>query len=228
MNAKASAAAVGLIAVIAAFSAWGWLATPERAEIAVHWNAAGEADRYGGKLEAFALLPGLAVVLSALLWLAPRIDPRGRNLARSGLVLVTVWLGTLAVLAAAQAAVTLTAVGVFSPDGGAITLLIGLSACALIAGLGNVLGKARPNWFVGVRTPWTLSSDRSWDATHRWAGRGFVVSGLAGAVAILLAPSEIGFAVFVGGVLATGLGAVLLSYFVWRSDPDRETFNEQA
>lgn len=226
MTLKAGAAAAGLVAVIAGFSAWGWLATPAGADIPVHWDATGAPDRYGGKAEAFLLTPAIAVALSLILLAAPHIDPRGRNLARSGAVLNTVWLGTLAVLAAAQAGIALTAAGVFTPEGGAIPLLVGLSACALMIGLGNVLGKARPNWFVGVRTPWTLSSDRSWDAAHRWAGRGFVASGLLGGAAILLAPIEAGFAVFTGAVLVTAAGAVVLSYFVWRSDPDRETFNE--
>ena len=226
MSVKVRIGAAGLIAVIAGLSLFGWLATPAGAEIAVHWDASGAADRYGGKAEAFLVSPGIAVLLSLLLLAAPHIDPRGRNLARSAAVLNTVWIGTLAVLAAAQAGITLTAIGVFTADGGAIPLLVGLSACALIAVLGNVLGKARPNWFVGVRTPWTLSSDRSWDAAHRWAGRGFVASGLLGGAAILLAPIEAGFAVFTVAVLVTAAGAVVLSYFVWRSDPDRETFNE--
>lgn len=227
MIAKGITISAAALAVMAGLSAWGWLATPPGAEIAVHWNAAGEPDRYGGKAEAFLLLPGLALVMSAIFCAAPYIDPRGRNLANSGSVLLTVWIGALAVLAAGQAALTLTAVGVLSPEGQTGPRAILLAVCVLMVVLGNVLGKARPNWFVGVRTPWTLSSDRAWDATHRWAGRGLVASGLIGAAAILLAPVPAGLAVFFTLLGVTVVGSVGLSFLVWRSDPDRETYSEQ-
>lgn len=217
---------IAITAAMAALSAWGWLATPDGVEIPVHWNAAGEPDRYGGKVEAFLLMPGLAVLLSALFAAAPLIDPRGRNLARSGSVLLTVWIGTLAVLCAAQAALTLVAVGVVDAHGEAAPRLIVLAVCAVLIGLGNALGKARPNWFVGFRTPWTLSSDKAWDVTHRWAGRGFVAAGLLGGAAMLFAPMEVGVGVFLALVLGVAAGATLVSFLVWRSDPDREIYSE--
>lgn len=226
MIARGLIAAAGFIAVIAGLSAWGWIAAPAGMEIPVHWNAAGEPDRYGGKAEAFLVMPALAVALSAVFALAPRIDPRGRNLARSGSVFLTVWIGTLILLTAGQAALTLVAVGVLEPDGQTAPRVVLLAVCGLMAMLGDALGKARPNWFVGVRTPWTLSSDRAWDVTHRWAGRGLVVSGVAGGAAIALAPLEYGLAIFLALIAVTGVGSVAISYQVWRTDPDRETFNE--
>ncbi|MCR9127940.1 MAG: SdpI family protein [Alphaproteobacteria bacterium] len=226
MIARGLIASAAFIAVMAGLSAWGWLATPAGAEFPVHWNAAGEPDRYGGKLEAFALLPGLAILMSVIFAAAPLIDPRGRNLAQSGSVLLTVWIGTLGVLAAGQAALTLVAVGVIAPEGELAPRLVLLAVCALLVVLGNALGKARPNWFVGVRTPWTLSSDKAWDVTHRWAGRGFVASGLIGGAALLLAPVPAGLAVFFALIAVTAVGSIALSFLVWRSDPDRETYSD--
>ena len=225
---KGALASVGFVAVMAALSAWGWLATPPGAEVPVHWNAAGEADRYGGKVEAFALMPGLAIVLSVMFAAAPLIDPRGRNLAKSGSVLLTAWIGTLAVLTAAQAALTLSAVGILDTEGEGAPRLVLLAVSILMVVIGNVLGKARPNWFVGVRTPWTLSSDKAWDAAHRLAGRGFVVSGLLGGAAVALAPLSWGLIVLLGGIGFTAIASVALSFVVWRSDPDRETFSEDG
>lgn len=226
MNAKGLAAVAALIAMTFAFSMWGWLATPPGAEIAVHWNAAGQPDRFGGKAEAFMLIPGLAVLMSALFAAAPHIDPRGRNLAASGSVLMTVWIGTIGVLAVVQAALTFSALGVIAADGEIVPRAVMLAVCALMVITGNVLGKARPNWFVGVRTPWTLSSDRAWDATHRWAGRGFVLSGLIGGACVLVAPLVAALFVFSGLILMTAFGSVLLSFLVWRRDPEREVFSE--
>lgn len=218
--------AAALTAMIFGLSAWGWLATPPGVEIAVHWDATGQADRFGGKMEAFAPMPAIALLVSALLAAAPHIDPRGRNLARSGPLLRVVWLGTLAVLTAAQAALTLTAVGVIAQDGDAAPRLIVLAVSVLFVVLGDALGKARPNWFVGFRTPWTLSSDKAWDVTHRWAGRGFVAAGLLGGAVVLIGPMDVGVGLFVALVLGVVAGGTLLSFLVWRTDPDRETYSE--
>jgi uncharacterized membrane protein len=214
------------VAAMAALSAWGWVQTAPGAEIPVHWSATGEVNRYGSRLEAFATMPVIAAVISLLLAFAPKIDPRGRNLAKSGALLMTVWMGVLALLFVAHLALVLSATGTLDPEGPLMPRLILLAVCAFMVVLGNLLGKARPNWFVGVRTPWTLSSDRSWDITHRWAGRGFVATGLAGGAAIVVAPVEIGLGLFFGLLAATALGSILLSYLTWRSDPDRETYSE--
>lgn len=221
------AASIVALAVMGGLSAWGWFATPADLEIPVHWNAAGEVDRYGGKAEAFLLIPGVTLLLSALFAAAPHIDPRGRNLKASGPAFVTIWLGVLAVVTLAHGVIVLTALGLIEASGQLIPRLVLGGVCVLMVLIGNVLGKARPNWFVGVRTPWTLSSDKAWDATHRWAGRGFVVGGLAGAAALLLAPVEIALTIFLTCILATAAGSIALSYVVWRTDPDRETFSER-
>ena len=214
------------IAGMAALSAWGWMTTPADMQIPVHWSATGEVNRYGSRLEAFATMPVVAAVISLLLAFAPKIDPRGRNLARSGPLLITVWMGTLALLVVAHLAMVLSATGIFAPESPILPRIILVAVALFLVVLGNLLGKARPNWFVGVRTPWTLSSDRSWDVTHRWAGRGFVLTGLAGGAAILLAPVQIGLIVFFSLLGVTAIGAIILSFLAWRSDPDRETYNE--
>jgi len=52
--------------------------------------------------------------------------------------------------------------------------------CILFALLGNVMGKVRRNFYIGVRTPWALANERVWNATHRLAAKTFVLGGLAG------------------------------------------------
>ncbi len=214
------------IAAMAAMSAWGWMMTSADAQIPVHWSATGEVNRYGSRLEAFTTMPIVAIVISLLLAFAPKIDPRGRNLAKSGPLLMTVWMGTLALLVVAHLALVLSATGTLDPESPILPRIILIAVALFLAVLGNLLGKARPNWFVGVRTPWTLSSDHSWDVTHRWAGRGFVATGLVGGAAILFTPVEVGLMIFFGLLGATAIGAVVLSFLAWRSDPDRETYSE--
>ena len=86
--------------------------------------------------------------------------------------------------------------------------------------LGAVLGKVRPNWFVGVRTPWTLSSKLSWTHSQRAGGWMFVGLGLATFPAAFL-PGPWNLAVVLGGALLATAWLLLYSYFVWGRDPDR-------
>ena len=83
--------------------------------------------------------------------------------------------------------------------------------------IGNLIPRARPNWFVGIRTPWTLSSDRVWEKTHRIGGYAFVVMGILVALGglfgtVLVMP-------WMGGVIgAIVLGLVIYSYVEWRRE----------
>ena len=76
------------------------------------------------------------------------------------------------------------------------------AACVLIAAIGNVLSKVRQNFYLGVRTPWTLSNERVWHATHRFAAKCFVIAGLLG-LAMALAGAQIApIVVILAGALA--------------------------
>jgi len=83
--------------------------------------------------------------------------------------------------------------------------------------LGNVLPRARPNWWFGIRTPWTLSNDRVWVRTHRVGG--YL---LAGAGVVLLAgaalPGPWTFALGVVAAIAAGFGSLVYSYFAWKQE----------
>ena len=98
----------------------------------------------------------------------------------------------------------------------ALPVLIG----ALIVVLGAFMGKVRPNWFIGIRTPWTLSSRRSWQRTHRLGGLLYVAGGFAMVISALGSPRG-AIAAILLGVLVPSAIAVVYSWWVWRSDPDR-------
>jgi len=205
-----------LVLIFAMFSvaAAAWPFAPDR--MPAHWNFAGEVDRYGGKFEGLVLLPLVAAALYLLFLLLPRIDPGRANYATFAKVYTLIRLSIIAVLAFVYACSLLAAFGYHVDMGLLVPLAIGLLFCVL----GNVMGKIRPNWFVGVRTPWTLSSRESWNKTHRLAGRLFVVMGCAVGAYGFLQRGWI-LAVVVGMSIAMMLWVVIYSYVVWRSDPDR-------
>jgi uncharacterized membrane protein len=84
----------------------------------------------------------------------------------------------------------------------------------------NLAGGVDQHWFVGIRTPWTLSSERFWTLTHRFGGRLFVAIGLALiAAGLIRAPWAL---ILVGAVLFGGVvWTILYSYLIWRGDPNR-------
>lgn len=210
--------------ILAALAVWGWMVTPEGTQVPVHFASDGSVNRYGFRLEAFGLVPAMALVLTALFALVPLIDPRGANVRRSRPLVLVSWAGSLWLLALVQAMMTLSATGMITQTDW-IPRAVGAGVGVLFVLIGNVLGKARPNWFFGIRTPWTLSSDRAWEETHRWAAWLFVAAGLLSLIAMSFLPLQTGFIVLVAATLAAAFVPMVLSYFVWRADAQRETFS---
>ncbi|HVX30697.1 MAG TPA: SdpI family protein [Nitrolancea sp.] len=185
--------------------------------IPVHWDAHGNVDGYGGKFEGLLLLPLIALGIYALLLFLPRIDPGRANYAQFSGAYLVVRYAVLLLLAGIYA-ITLLAVKGHEFD--TARLVFGAIGILFIV-LGNVLGKVRPNWFVGVRTPWTLSSKRSWVRTHRLAGWLFV---LAGVIFLGLVFFDAGAAlpwIILGVVGVLTIVLVAYSYIEWRNDPEK-------
>ena len=153
----------------------------------------------------------------------PLLDTRGDNIRRSEPFYLTVWMAMLWFFTVLQGAMTLSALGYLDMGGASFMRIGGTGLGVLLAVIGNVMGKARPNWFAGVRTPWTLSSDLSWDKTHRLTGRLFVLVGALGAVGAWLLPVALIMPAIIAGVLAASITAVAYSWLVWRSAPDRRS-----
>jgi uncharacterized membrane protein len=216
---------IPLIGVIGILSLIGWIMVPEGQAVPVHWNAAGEVNRTGSRIEAFLAIPAIAVFLTLVFAIAPSIDPRGRNLHRSKALWLTAWLGSLGILVVAQGFITLSAIGLVNTEGPTMPRLIGTAVALFIMVIGNVLSKARPNWFAGIRTPWTLSSDRSWDVTHRWGARLFMGAGLVSVAALWLTGERTGWIIMFAAITTAALVPIGLSYFLWRADPKRELYS---
>jgi uncharacterized membrane protein len=116
-----------------------------------------------------------------------------------------------------MAAVTVLAAGGAPVN---VSRVIGVITGLLVALLGNLMGKVRPNFFVGIPTPWTLTSKRAWVKTHRVGGWVMAAFGIAMALAALS-----GFATVSGVLGAAGgiavVGLAIYSFLVWRTDPER-------
>ncbi|MEO0423064.1 MAG: SdpI family protein [Pseudomonadota bacterium] len=212
--------AFGLVvfALMAAVAAYGWFSTEAGAELPVHWSSSGEVNRYGSRFEAFALMPLIWLAMVVVFALLPAMEPRRRHLAQSRLPYLMVMLATGLSMLVIHALTTAAALGATVDIARVIPPIVG----ALLVVTGNYMGKTRSNYFIGVRTPWTLSSELSWRKTHRWAGRVFVLIGLVMVVGAVLPWPQTLMLASVGVLMIASLALVAYSYVVWRTDPARE------
>lgn len=208
------------VAIMLATSAWGWGLIPDDAQIPIHWGLDGQPDGYAPKVVGLLVLPAVGLIVSALLAIVPFVEPRRENLYRSGPAYRSVWLGLLGLLVVLHGAAVLAATGTGVDMAGLVAAAVG----AIFVVIGNVLGKVRSNFMFGIRTPWTLTSDRSWNRTHRLGGRLMVALGV-----VVIAASVLGlrgaplFAIVGGGGVALVVALFGYSYLAWRADPDRRT-----
>lgn len=210
-----------VITILVASACWVWRQLPADARIPTHWNAAGKVDGYGGRNSLF-FLPAVILGISIMFLFIPRIDPRRTNLLRSYQAYSAIWLSSVLFLAGLHIFVLRAALG--STGDLRQYLLIGAGFCLIV--MGNYLGKVRSNFFVGVRTPWTLSSELSWNKTHRLTGWALVLFGFALAAAGTLQASstQVRYLIycFVPVLLWT---TIAYSYLVWRHDNTKRVSN---
>lgn len=181
-------------------------------EIPTHWNAGGEIDDWGSRWMAF-IHPALGAGLLVLAWGLPKIDPRRENFERFRGTYWLIFNFLLLFLLVLEVLTLGAALGWRVDVGTAVNLLTG----TLFIGLGNVLPRLRPNWWMGIRTPWTLESDRVWRETHRVGGRVFVAAGVVVALAAF-GPAVLRVSAIIGAGLAAAVGMTIYSYLAWRRE----------
>ena len=181
-----------------------WNQLPE--QIPTHWNAAGEVDGWSSKAFAVFGLSGLLLGVQWLCVIATGTDPKQANHSDKILQLVlwitpvlSVVLYTITYAAALGKEVRVEVI---------LPVLTGL----ILAIIGNYLPKCKQNYTIGIKIPWTLSSEENWNKTHRFAGRLWLVCGIA----IMLTGFFGGFWIFFGIVLLMVLAPFLYSYLLHR------------
>jgi uncharacterized membrane protein len=198
-------------------SAWAWGQIPDGAQIAIHWGPSGEANGFAPKSVGLLLMPAMSLGIGALLAFLPRIDPRRANLLRSGAAYQAIAIGALLLMLALHIAAVLSATGQRVDMARIVPVGVGM----LFLVIGNYLGKTRSSWFLGIRTPWTLSSERSWTKTHRLGGYLFAAFGAMMVVVGVIDPQAMVWALIPGLAVVAGV-PIVYSYLVWRTDPDRQ------
>lgn len=200
---KTTLIALGLILLSLAAGLLLYPLLPDR--VASHWDIRGEADGYGPKMFVF-FLPALSAIILGFFLLIPKIDPLGKNIEgfrkyydlfilsfigfMSYLFLLTILWNT---------GYTFNMSQMLAPAFGVLFYCLGIA-----------LGNAKKNWFVGIRTPWTLSSDIVWHKTHKIGGKLFKAAGAVAFLGVLLPAYALLFIIV--PVIAVALYTVVYSY----------------
>ena len=181
-------------------------------QVASHWSAQGEVDGYMSKCWGLFLMPIISLAVFLLFLVIPKIDPLKKNIEKfrkefdKFIVIIVLFLFYIYILT------LVWNLGWEFDMSRMIIPALGL----LFYFVGDVVGKAKRNWFVGIRTPWTLSSDRVWDKTHKIGGKLFKIIGIVALLGFFV-PKYAIYIILIP-VLVAAIFLVLYSYFEYRKE----------
>jgi uncharacterized membrane protein len=205
---------IGFLLVAAAVAAPAWLYAGLPDRIPTHWNIEGKVDGYGGKWTLF-VFPAMMVGMRVLFYFLPALSPKPFDVETfrpTYLYMMDVVLGLFGYMQG----ILLYTVYQGVNGGGTVDLGRGFIAGIFLffALMGNQLGKVRRNFYIGVRVPWTLASDRVWNDTHRLAAWVMVASGVVGFILIV---SGVWIVIPIGLLIASALIPVIYSFVHYKA-----------
>jgi len=187
---------IAIVLIPFVFLAYIWNDLPQK--VPIHWNINGEIDRFGNKLE-LILIPLLFPLMTYLIFLVvPKIDPKqqinkfGSKKYQNLKTLIIVFMSILAVLM----------IYVAKNQSLANVNLIVLPVGVLYIILGNYFKTIKANYFIGIRTPWTLENETVWKETHKLGGKLWFAGGLVIVMSSLLFENKANLIVF---MMVTGI-----------------------
>jgi uncharacterized membrane protein len=198
-----------ILLVLASFLVGGYAYTALPDTVASHWGISGEPNGYMPKALGAFLLPVMLVLLLAAFAAIPKIDPLRANIQLfkgyyyGFVLLITAFMFII------YAQTVLWNLGTKISFNLTMPILLGI----LFFYVGVLLEKSKRNWFIGIRTPWTLSSDEVWDRTHQLGAKIFKAAGVLMLLGVFM-PAYV-FYIAIGLIVGAAAGTVVYSYFVY-------------
>ncbi len=200
------------ITVLLFFAVGGYFYPQMPERMASHWNARGEVDGYMSKFWGLFLMPFISLGLSAFLLMIPKIDPLKANIEKfkkyyyGFMILLLIFLLYLYLLTILwNLGLGFNMLQLLAPAFGILYYFCGV-----------LIEKAKRNYFIGIRTPWTLSSEKVWDKTHFIGGRLFKAAGLVALLGVFFPSYAILFVLI--PVILVSLFTIVYSYFEYQKE----------
>ena len=200
----------GIILLSFVIGAYLWPKMPEK--MASHWNVAGQVNGYVPKFWGLFLMPFISIGLFLLFILIPKIDPMKENVEKirkyfdGFTVLMMLFLFYIYLLT------------IFWNLGDRFNMsqLIAPAFGILFYYCGVLIENTKRNWFIGIKTPWTLSSDSVWDKTHKLGGKLFKIAGVLNFLGLIFPVYAFFFIFF--PVMAVAIYTIFYSYFEYQKE----------
>lgn len=183
------------------------------ATMPIHWGANGEADGFATKIKAMILTVGIMVLIYFIIAFVPRIDPRKENYKYFSKTYNIVLNAVLLLFFFVNMSTVLQGLGYNVPMSYIAPIMAGL----VFIIIGNYLQRVRSNYFMGIRTPWTLSNETVWKKTHRLSGKLFFIGGLLILISAFL-PDGYKSVIMWGSIVLCVAVPYLYSYLAYKKE----------
>lgn len=208
---------ISIILTSFAISLWFYGIMPEK--MVFHWNAEGKPDGYSSKEIALFLMPVISIILFAFFLAIPKIDPLKKNLMKFRKQYERFMLITILFL------VYLQIISIAWNLGNKFNFIQVLAPAFAIMFYycGVLMQKAKRNWFIGIRNPWTISSERVWNKTHEIGAKLFKIAGVIALLAIPL--QEYAIILIIAPVLSITAYLFIFSYIEYNNKEKNNSIN---
>lgn len=183
------------------------------ATMPIHWGANGEADGFATKINAMILTVGIMVLIYFIIAFVPRIDPRKENYKYFSKTYNIVLNAVMLLFFFVNMSTILQGLGYNVPMSYIAPIMAGL----VFIIIGNYLQRVRSNYFMGIRTPWTLSNETVWKKTHRLSGKLFFIGGLLILISAFL-PDGYKSVIMWGSIVLCVAVPYLYSYLAYKKE----------
>jgi uncharacterized membrane protein len=180
-------------------------------QMPVHWDLNGKVNGYATKFSAMLTSLGIMCLPYLLLVVIPKIDPKKENYLKFSRGYFIINIAMLLLFLTINILIILSALGHNIKMGSITGLIVG----ALFIVIGNYLPQIKPNYFMGIRIPWTLNDPENWKKTHRFGGKIFMAGGFLSVLTVFLPAGAAGTS-FLLILLIVVLVPTLYSYQLYR------------
>ncbi|SHJ15390.1 SdpI family protein [Algibacter luteus] len=210
MSLKKELPLIAIVLLPFIYLAYLWNDLPEK--VPLHWNIKGEVNRYGDKIELIFIPILLPLLIYIIFLVVPKIDPKNKlqkmgNKLQTLKFLLTTFMSILALF------IIYTAKNESLTNPNYIILLIGL----LFLILGNYFKTLKANYFIGIRTPWTLENETVWKETHKLGGKMWFIGGLLIVLSSLVLEKQTNFTIFIIITAVITIVPVVFSYLKFQN-----------